>query len=234
MGIDAFTKSQEGKYLSILLAGILTGYLLFPEKRIEEKITKEYEQKIVQIKQSNEKEVEKLKEDKKAVEKTFSSYKKQTEFKLEKLSSEIKELKSKQKTSYYKIVRPDGTIEIKKFTETDTEESTQVISSIKEEYSQKILELEQKWKEIHEKRVLDIKRDFSSKEEAYKKEIFRLEQQKITEVGKKRFGVEVGLSSDEEVYIHANYDLVGPIFLGGHIVNPTQISTVGLGIGLRF
>jgi len=234
MDINAFAKSQEGRYLAILLTGILIGYVCFPEKRVEEKIKQEYEQKITQIKDANEKEVVSLKKERELSEKSLALYRKQTEAKIEKLSSEIRDLKSKQKTSYYKIVKPDGTIEIKKFTESEIEESTKVISSIKEEYAEKILQLEQKWKQVHERRIVDLQKEFSNKEQLYKDEMSKLEQQKITEIGKKRFGLEVGISTDEQIYVHANYDLIGPIFLGGHIVDPSQISTVGLGLGIRF
>jgi uncharacterized protein YukE len=234
MNIKEFFKTQDGKYISIFLTGLLIGYVAFPEKRIEEKITKQYEQKITEIKQINEKQLAKTEEEKSATEKALRSYKRQTEFKLQKLTKEVNELRSKQKTSYYKIVKPDGTIEIKKFTETDVSESSEVISSIKQEYSKKVSELEDKWKKVQEKKVADITQEFSIKEDKYKKEIFRLEQQKITEVGKKRFGVEVGLNSDEELYLHASYDFLGPLFLGGLVTNPMQMGSVGLGLGIRF
>ena len=234
MNVKEFLKTQDGKYLSIFLSGLLVGYVAFPEKRVEEKLTQQYEQKIAEIKQINEIQLSKTEEEKKKTEASLSSYKRQTDKKLQKLTKEVTELRSKQKVSYYKIVRPDGTVEIKKFTETDISESSQVIESVRQEYSEKISELENKWKQVHEKRVADIVQEFSLKEDRYKKEIFKLEQQRVTEIGKKSFGVEVGLNSDENVYLHATYDILGPFFIGGLVTNPMQMSSIGLGIGIRF
>jgi HSP90 family molecular chaperone len=88
----------------VLIVGITIGALFYPTKRIEEKITKKYEQEISSLKESHSKEVQSLSEKYDASMKESLQYHKESEQKILKLTTEIHTLQSHQKTSYFKVV----------------------------------------------------------------------------------------------------------------------------------
>ena len=168
----------------------------------------------------------------------FSQLREESSAKISKLTTEIKTLKSHQRIAYYKIVRPDGTIEEKQLTETDIDESTQIVTQIQEEYKRKVDQIETKWETIHQERVTAIQKEFSLKEDTYQKEIASLKKEKITDINPKNFGLEVGFMSNLHYYAHATYDVWGPFFIGLHGTGGTDLKTlsnwqVGGGLGIR-
>lgn len=235
--VISFIKNNEwARYVGILLLGIAIGAIFYPSKRIEERLETKHQLELTQLKTTHATEVSSLQEkfDKSLqAEKTLRT---ETESKITKLVTENKELKSKQKTAYYKIVRPDGTIEIKRFTENEVEESSKVVTQIQEEFKSKVEQIEKKWETIHKERVTAIKKDFDSKESLYKKEIDTLKSSKVTEINKRSFGAEAGLTQDQDYYGHVTYDLFGPVFVGGHVQMSKDLkdNKVGAGLGLRF
>jgi uncharacterized membrane-anchored protein YhcB (DUF1043 family) len=226
-------KRHEIKYFACLLAGATVGVVFYPTKTIEERLNKKYEQEIKTVKEAHLKEKVRLNEQLTKTSSEFSSYKSETEMKLSKSSEEIKNLKKKQKTSYFKLIKPDGTIEIKKFSESDVEESTKVVEQIQQEFKSKIDSIEKKWENVHEQRVKDIVRDFSEKESSYLRTIAELQRSKVTKINQKVFSVDGGLLSTSDYYGHATMDLWGPIVIGVHGQFGT-INAVGAGLGLRF
>jgi hypothetical protein len=219
----------------IFLAGAIVGVLFYPSKRIEEKVSAHYEQEIAKLKETH---AISLKQEKETYDKERQQLKARTEEyerKVSKLTSELKEANSKTKTAYYKIVRPDGTIEIKKFSESEVHESSKVITQVQEEFKSKVTEIEQKWEKIHKERVVSIASEFRQKEQQYEKQIADLQKSKVTEVNQKRFGAEIGVMQDKNYYGHATGDLFGPIFLGVHgEVGRDNSSQLGVGVGIRF
>ena len=127
---------------------------------------------------------------------------------------------------------------MRKFTESEVDESKQVVTSIQEEFKTKIASIESKWEAIHRSRVEDLRREYDSKTEEYKKKIDELEKSKVVEINKKNFGLEAGLLTNGAGYGHVTYDVFGPIFLGLHAqfgVTPGAPSPAGgVGVGLRF
>jgi hypothetical protein len=115
-------------------------------------------------------------------------------------------------------------------------ESTQVVTQIQQEFKQKIDSIESKWKSIHESRVVEIQKQFDSKETEYKKTIEELTKTKTVSINEKHFTLEGGALSDREYYLHTTYDVWGPIFLGlhGEINKETDAKKVGLGVGIKF
>lgn len=237
MNFQELLKSEYFRGTLILLVGITIGAIFYPTKRIEEKVSMKYEQEIASMKEQHSKEVHELtdKYDKQVLENKNLHV--ESEQKISKLTEEVRTLKSRQKTAYYKIVRPDGTVEIKKFTETEVNESTKVITKIQEEFKQKIDAIETKWSDIHRERVTKLQKDFDSKELDYKHQIEELQKSKSVSVNEKRFGIEAGILTNKNYYGHATMDVWGPTFIGvhGEIAHDNNSSSnLGIGLGLRF
>lgn len=221
----------------MLLIGVTIGAIFYPTKRIEEKITQKHQEEISILREQHSKEVSELNDKYSASLKENKEYHSESEKKITKLTEQVNSLQSKQKTSYYKLVKPDGTVEIKKFTESEVNESTKVISSIQEEFKQKVDAIESKWSEIHKERVAKLQKAFDSKESEYKKTIDELQKSKTVSVNEKKFGLEAGITSNKNYYGHATMDLWGPVFVGVHGQvgsNGDNANNLGLGLGLRF
>jgi hypothetical protein len=228
-----FLKNQYIRYILTLLVGITIGVVFYLSKRVEEKLSLKYEQEIASLKEAHSKETSNLNEKFIQISNETKSYKVEQELKVTKLTSEIKNLQSKQKTSYFKVIKPDGTIEIKKFTESEVNESSQVITQVQEEFKQKVESIEQKWSSLHKERVLKIENEFNSKESEYKKTIEELQKSKVTTTNQKRFSLEAGILSNKDYYGHVSMDIWGPIYIGiiaEHGIN----NLLGIGTGMRF
>lgn len=230
---DFIKESKPTQYILILILGAVIGALFYPTKRIEERERQHYEEQLSVEKSNHSSELAQLNEKVTVAKQETLSIKMESEHKISSLTSEIKTLKSRQKTSSFKIVRPDGTIEERQFSETEIDQSSQVVTQIQEEFKQKVEAIETKWENIHKERVSSIKKDYASKEETYQKKIFDLEKSKITEINKKSFGLEAGVLLNKNIYGHATYDVLGPIFLGLHTELGVSTAT-GAGVGIRF
>jgi len=225
--------SKVAQFVLVLLLGVAIGAIFYPTKRIEEREKSRYEEQLKITKEANEKEVKQLNERlDKSVEET-KQVRQESETKISKLTTQVHDLQSKQKTSYYKLVKPDGTVEIKKYSESEVTESTKVITQIQEEFKTKIESIETKWETLHKERVETLQKEWSSKEQTYQTKIAELEKSKVTEINQKKFGLEAGLMSNLNYYGHFNADIFGPIFIGGQAeFGPAP--AFGLGLGIRF
>jgi uncharacterized protein YPO0396 len=218
-----------------VLIGAAIGALFYPTKRIEERVKQEYQERVETERTEKETLRKQLTEEINELREEKTTLTVETTKTIAKLTYEVRELQSKKKETFYKIVRPDGTIEIRKFKESEVNETTQVITSVREEFDQKIVEIEDRWKRVHTKRVEDLKKDFDSKEKTYKEVIAKLESEKITDINPKKYGLEVGYLSSQQYYFHGNVDVFGPVFIGVHTqTNFGNEHAVGAGIGLRF
>jgi hypothetical protein len=209
------------------------GQFFTPTKHIEERERQKHELEIKTLNETHAKELSQVRDTLDKVTQQSNEYRKETEFKLTKLTTENITLKSKVKTAYYKVVRPDGTIEIKKFTESEVDESKQVVTAIQQEFKEKIASIEVKWETVHKERVAAITKEFNSKEESYKHQIDELERTKVVDINKKSFGAEAGVMTNLSYYGHVSYDVFGPIFLGLH-AQFGNTTGAGAGLGLRF
>jgi hypothetical protein len=224
------------RLVGVLLIGITIGVVFYPSKRIEEKMTAKHQEEIAILKESHSKETKELSEKYTASLQENKSLKVESERKISKLSDEVKTLKAKTKVSTYKLVKPDGTIEERTFSESEVDESSRVVTSIQEEFKTKVEQIESRYAAIHTERVLAIKKQFDSKESEYKKTIDELTKSKTTTTNEKRFGIEAGITNEKNYYGHATMDVWGPTFVGVHgQVGPNNNSNnLGIGLGLRF
>lgn len=230
---DFVKNSRLTQFLLVLLVGMAIGAIFYPTKHIEERERQKHELETKTLSEQHSRELSKLQETLDKTVQQSTEYRQETEHRINILITENRTLKSHQRVSTYKLVKPDGTIEEKTFTETDIDESKQVITSIQEEFKQKVASIETKWETIHKERMQAIKKEFDSKEETYKKQIDELEKSKVVDVNKRSFGIEAGLMTSGNYYGHATYDFFGPFFLGfqGQF---GQSSAAGAGLGLRF
>lgn len=224
------------RLVGVLLIGITIGVVFYPSKRIEEKLTQKHQEEIAILKESHSKETKDLTEKYDSVVSESKSIKSESERKITKLTDEVRTLKSKTKVATYKLVKPDGTIEERSFTENEVDESSHVVTQIQEEFKQKVESIENRYAAIHSERVLAIKKEFDSKESEYKKTIDELQKSKTVTVNEKKFGLEAGITNEKNYYGHATMDVWGPTFVGVHgQVGPNNDSNnLGIGLGLRF
>jgi hypothetical protein len=220
------------QFLLVGLGGIAIGVIFYPTKEIQEREKTKYEQQMSKVSEEHKSEIKRLNESFKKETHKVASINKDLRSKLDKVTVENKELKNKQKVSYFKLIKPDGTIEIRRFSESEVNESSQAVTKIQQEFELRLKSVEEKWEKIHEQRISVIKKEFDKKEEEHKRQIQELEKSKITEINKKKFGLEIGLNLQKQTYGHVTYDIFGPIFIGLH----SQIGSLntGAGIGIRF
>jgi hypothetical protein len=231
-----FIKNSRVAQLTIaLLVGVAVGALFYPTQHIEETVKQEYQQKIDKVL------IEKEQIRKELTDKLDVETKLHTEYKVEMtrtvvtLQSQVKELKASKKETFYKIVKPDGTIEIKKYTESEVSETTKVITEIREEFDKKITEISDKWQKVHKERVEILVKDFEKKETEYKETIAKLEKKLIIDTNPRSTGLEVGYLSNKQYYGHVNMDVFGPMFIGVQTQsNFIDKYAVGIGAGIRF
>ena len=219
----------------MLLIGVTVGAIFYPTKRIEEKLTKKHQEEISVMKEAHSKELSEVNEKYSASVKENKELHIESESKITKLTNDVRTLQSKMKTSTYKLVKPDGTIEERTFSQSEVNESSKVVTSIQEEFKQKIDQIETKWSDIHKERVTKLVKEFDSKEAQYKKTIDELTKSKTTSVNEKSFGIEAGILTDKSYYGHATADLWGPVFIGIHgEIGQNNDNKLGAGLGLRF
>lgn len=225
--------SKLAQFGLVFFAGLLLGALFYPTKHIETKTKQTYEQQISQIKDQHLKEVQSLQEtiDKQSKEKTTLT---QTyDQKVASLTTQVSTLQSKKKTTYYKIVKPDGTVIVKKASEDQTDESSDVVTQVQQEYQQKLTELQTKLSTEHDQKVQDLQKQWDSKEQDYQKTIATLEQSKVVDINKKSFGLGLGALTNGDYFLQGTADLIGPIYIGAQ-VQAGASSALGALVGLHF
>lgn len=218
-----------------VLIGAAIGALFYPTKRIEERVKQEYQEKLDTQKEEHRQVESQLNEKIDSLEEEKVTLRIETSEKIHKLQFKVRELQAKKTETYYKIVKPDGTVEERRFKESEVNESTRVITEVRREFDQKVSQIEERWKKVHIERVKALKEEFDSKEKTLQEKIAKLESEKITDINPKKYGLEVGYKSDSQYYIHGNIDVFGPVFIGVHTdTNFANEHSVGAGIGLRF
>lgn len=221
------------RYILILIVGITIGVIFYPTKSVVEKTSKKYEQEIATLNEQHSQELKVVNESLDKSEAENKSLYEETDQKISSLTIQLSELKSKQKITTYKLVKPDGTVVERSFTENDVDQTSNTVTSVQQEFKQKIDAIEVKWSKIHEDKVTQISKEFDAKEQAYQKTIVSLQTSKVTTVNQKQFGLEGGILTDRGYYGHVTMDLWGPVYVG--LQGEFGIdSKAGAGIGVRF
>jgi hypothetical protein len=202
----------------------------------QEKLIEKHKEEISSLKEFYLSELFKTQEEIQIKEKQLVSSIREKESKIYSLTNEVRDLKSKQKTSFYKIVKPDGTIELKKYSESEVNQSSTVITEIQQEFKEKIQKIENRWSEAYKSRLEQVQKDFSSKEEQYKSKISELEKSKTITVKQRKNYVELGYQSENEFYFHGSRIFFDPFAIGIHLSSDKKFKdkSIGLGIGIKF
>lgn len=230
-------KLLEYKYalpVLCLLGGIAIGAIFYPSKSITREETAKYEETIQRL--ENEKRDIEFKAQTELFNKQveFSEKKSELQTKISSLTTENTILKQSTKETMIKIIKPDGTITEKSYKESDTEIVSQIVTDIKQEFNEKVTSIENKWKEVHEKRVVAIK-DTYEKQLSEKQHIIDEYSKKETiKINERKFGVSLGYTSYSKYFSSISYDVFGPFFLDLHLESDSGFSDSGAGVGLGF
>ena len=227
-------KYLKNRYIQLticLLVGIAAGNLL--KNSSITKIKSYYETRVEEIQTKSREDLVKKQEEIDKIEESSKEYKEETTRNLTSLRTENHTLKQKVKKRKFRLVKPDGTIIEREFEESETDQSSTIVTSIKEEFTRKVSSIEKKWKKIHIKRLIEVKKKYEELLSKKKTEIKIVEKEVI--VNPKSFRPEVGITTNKEVYLHTTYPLWGPIIIGGGgSLNKEYDGSLRMGLGLEF
>lgn len=240
-------KWLKNRYVQLVLAlaiGITIGAIFYPtstiiettEKRIEEK----YEEKITKLNTEHSETTKKLEESIDSMKQSHKEYEEEVSSSKSSYEQTIRDLKSKVTERTYKLVKPDGTIVEKTFKESETEEHNSYVKSVTEEFNRKVKSIEDKWMAIHKKRIVEVREESDIKnKEIYDKKYEKLLEEKtskITKTNEKQYNIELGYTTDKDIYLHSSYTLWGPMSIGAHADGQRDMTDMsfGLGLGISF
>jgi hypothetical protein len=163
----------------------------------------------------------------------YSSYKTETDSKINDLTTQVTNLKSHTKTTVYKIVHPDGTVEERITSVNDTDSSDQITQQMQQEWQQKTDQAVQTVTQQFQTQITTLQSQWASKEQSYESKIASMSETKTVTTNPKNFGIEAGLLTNGDYYGHVTYDIFGPVFLGA-TGNFGPESSAGIGLGIRF
>lgn len=219
-----------------LLVGMAIGAIFYPSKSIHREEVSKYEAKIEKLENEKKQITSDFKANLLIQENMFKEEKRELSHKVSSLTTENTQLRQKVKERIVKIITPDGTIREETVRESDTQIVSQIVTDIKQEFNEKVASIENRWKTVHEKRVVQIKENYE-KQLAEKQHIIDQYSKKETiEVNRRSFGLSIGYTVDDTFYSSVLYDVYGPFFLDLHVESNRQFNdrNLGLGIGIRF
>ena len=136
-----YLKNRYVQLALVLILGIGIGSIFKDTRTVETKIRKEvtekYEKQITQTSDKHKSEVSTLSSKLREEEGSHKEFKEENSKKIHKLTTENRSLRQKVKKQKYKIVKPDGTIIEKEYEESDTQQTSTIVTEIKEEFTRK-------------------------------------------------------------------------------------------------
>jgi hypothetical protein len=231
------TKVLSNRYAQLgvaVLVGALATVFLYPTKTIEQNVADEY-QLIIDRKVKEQKDittqVQKLLDEQTSKNSTLESQYRQlvTEF-----NSKITEMQSHRVETTHTITRPDGSSETWTSLETQDSMTEKIISELKSDYESKLKQSESDWSKKLETEVTKTSEQYKIQIAELQKELATHNESTVTTINAKKLGVEVGATSEFRGYVHATYDLWGPIFVGAHVEGNRTNTSAGGGLGIRF
>lgn len=225
--------SRPLQFAVVFLAGGTIAAIFYPTKQIKETLTKTFQSQISTLNQQHSQEMSDTKTKYDAQIQTLTTSSAQMSDKISSLTTQISTLKSHQKKTYYKIVHPDGTIEVRASSEKDTDEEDKIATQIQQEYDQQLKTEVAQLEQQHAETDAALQKQWDSKEQSYQSQISTLTQTKTVTVNPKNFAIDAGVLSNLSYYGHATYNIWGPLLIGIHGELGTS-NALGGGIGLRF
>lgn len=236
----------KNKYVQLAVVlglGIFVGNFFKNTKTIEEKVreetTRQYESILKMTKEEHSKETQSLNERITQVQQESKTQREEYTKNIESLRIENSELKQKVTKRKVKIVKHDGTIIEKEFEESETEQITSVITSVREEFKRKVESIEQKWSTLYRERLIELIKEHKSEietlEEKHYDEVVRMQREYTAKINEKKFRPEVGMEYDADghnnYYGHVSYPIWGSIVVGAG-ADTNRFFRFGLGFEL--
>ena len=235
-------KNRNVQVALALLVGITLGAIFYPTKTVEERVKKElstlHEKEIKTLEEVNSATLQRKQEQFSFMENKFKQSEEESDAKLYKLTVENRQLKQQSSKSKFKLIKPDGTIIEKEYEESKSEEITSIVTEVRNEFNKKVSSIENNWKEIHQKRVDELKQEYEQKLLTQSKEVKivkeKVEVERIVKINDKKLNTELGYSSDDKFYTHLGYTLWGPVMIGAGVATTKDLKEpegrIGLGI----
>ena len=232
-------KLLKNKYvlpIVCLLGGIAIGFMFYPSQTFTSEERARYEKELESTRQFTLDRIHDEMERARVAEESLKEYKRESETKVSSLKTENTRLKKKVKERIVKIVTPDGTIREEIVRESDTQVVSQIVTDIKQEFTEKVSSIEQKWKTIHKQRVSKIKEDYEEKLSQKEKVISEYSKKEVKKVNERNFGISLGYTSDKTFFSSITYDVYGPFFLDLHLETDKEFndSSAGAAVGISF
>lgn len=216
------------------LSGALLCTLLYPTTQTEEQIKQEYQQ-IMDKKVQEQKDITTQVSKQLAEQITkYRSLDEEYKTKVTQLTSVIREMSLRQVQTTHKIVRADGSSEEWTYLESVSSTTERILSEMKLENERKLSLLENEWQQKMSKEVATTTEKYTLQIKEMQKTIAKLESEKTTTTNVKRFGFELGATTEMRGYAHSTYDIWGPIFFATHLEFDRSYQSSGIGLGVRF
>jgi hypothetical protein len=231
--VDIIKVSKPLQFALVFVAGGTVAALFYPTKQIKETLQKTYQQQISTIQQQNAQTIATQQASYQKLSDQYSSYKTQTDAKINDLTTQVSSLKTHHKTTTFKIVHPDGTIEERDTTEDNIDSTKEVTQELQQEWQQKTDQQVQTVTQQFQQQISTMQSQWSSKEQSYQQTVATLQSTKTETINPKNFTLDVGMLTNADYYGHVTYNLLGPIVLGLQAQLGSSPSA-GAGVGLRF
>ena len=230
---NAIKASRPLQFALVFIAGGTVAALFYPTRIVQTKLQKTFDQQVSVLKEQQAKEISSVQESYKQQTQELKKTNEDLSIKVTSLTTQVTSLKMHQKKQFYKIVHPDGTVEERASTTTDSEESQQISQQVQQEYRKKLEEDVTKLESIQADKIANMQKQWDSKEQDYQHTISTLTQSKTVTTNPKNFTLDVGMLTNSDYYGHVTYDLWGPFIFGlqGQF-GPTPAA--GAGLGIRF
>jgi hypothetical protein len=233
-GIVTLIKASKPlQFAAVFVAGAVIAAVFYPTKQIKESLQKTYQSQISTLQQQQASTLATQQSSYQKLSDQYSSYKTQTDSKINELTDQVSSLKSHSKTTTFKIVHPDGTIEERDTTESDVDQTQQVTQQIQDEWQQKTTDAVSTVTQQFQTQISTLQSQWSSKEQSYQSQIATLSQTKTETINPKDFTLDVGMLTNADYYGHVTYSILGPFTLGLQAqFGPSPAA--GAGVGIRF
>ncbi len=243
--------NQYVRYGAAFAGGILLAIVLYPsgtistteKTKIEEEVRTVYETKLKESEEILRQEKIRFEKDLLSVKQENSKRELELSTKLNSLISENSSLKKKTKMVTIEKIYPNGTIERKTISTSELEYETQRMAQIQQEAEQKLKDTVSKLNEQHSKEITEktssmqssidkLSIDLATSERLRKEEI---EKSKTVVKTVRPLAVGLGVNTDRQYTVEAQYMFLGPLYVGASYDNGgISNNRAGISLGIRF
>lgn len=231
--IKSWLGNRYVQLVGALVAGALLSALFYPSSQTEERIKQKYEQITKQKVQEQRDITTSVVKEYNSLSQTYRNLQDEYKSKVSQLTSTIQEMTSSRIEIFYKLTKPDGTIEERRYFEYRNTATAKMLTDLKTDYERKMQETQSETQKKHEAEVAQMKDSYSRQIASLTKKISILEKETTTTINPKKFGLEAGATLERRGYAHATYTFWGPMFLGTHYETDGTKSSFGMGLGIN-